>query len=355
MTQLSDIGSDRLVDPQQYAKAILNILEDFESDKKWLQSNHRAVLNVLEDTDVDRSRVGAIQRALLNVLGDAEADKLRLEATQRALINIIDDFDSERNERRQAEAQVRALNDELELRVATRTQELTAANQELETFAYSVSHDLRTPLRAIDGFSGILVEEYRDRLDPEGQRIIGIVRAGAQKMAQLIDAILAFSRVGRSEMTATAVDMHELVQCSLAEIRLAIGERNVEFVISDLPSVRGDRVMLQRVWQNLLDNAVKYTSARAHAVITVGGAVVDGEAVYCVADNGVGFDMRYVQKLFGVFQRLHGPSEFPGSGIGLAIIKRIISRHGGRVWADGKPDAGATFHFALPVEEEPDV
>jgi light-regulated signal transduction histidine kinase (bacteriophytochrome) len=227
---------------------------------------------------------------------------------------------------------------------------LEAANKELEAFSYSVSHDLRTPLRAIDGFSRILLESYADKLDAEGLRLLNVVRDSTLKMSRLIDDILAFSRIGRVEMQAAPVDMEPLVRGLLAtELAPAIIGRTVAVDIGKLPPAHGDRAMLERVWRNLLDNAVKFSAGKADARITVGANPGNGETVYFVSDNGVGFDMQYAGKLFGVFQRLHG-AEFPGTGIGLAIVKRIVVRHGGRVWADGKIGEGATVSFALPTK-----
>ena len=243
----------------------------------------------------------------------------------------------------------------LEELVATRTNDLeraigglTAANQELETFAYSVSHDLRTPLRAIDGFSNILLKDYADKLDAEGRRLLQVVRDGATRMGHLIDDILAFSRIGRQQLTASDTDMGKLVQDSLRELAPAMADRPIEVIVGALPHVHGDPQMLQRVWTNLLDNAIKYTGLKPNAVIEVGSFAEGSETVFFVKDNGAGFDMQYAEKLFGMFQRLHSSEQFPGTGIGLAVIKRIITRHGGRVWAEGKVGEGATFYVALP-------
>ncbi len=255
-------------------------------------------------------------------------------------------------ERKRAEQEIRTLNAQLEQRVRDRTAQLEEANKELEAFSYSVSHDLRTPLRAIDGFSRILVEDYGSKLDDEGKRIVGVVRDATTKMARLIDDILAFSRTGRQQMTLADVDMEALARSALDELEPAMAGRNLKFGINSMPHARGDGPMLQRVWTNLIDNAVKFTGPKPEAIIEVGGRIEGSEAVYFVKDNGVGFDMQYVDKLFGVFQRLHGPAEFPGTGIGLAIVKRIVARHGGRVWAEGKLNDGAKFCFALPVKEK---
>lgn len=229
---------------------------------------------------------------------------------------------------------------------------LTSTNKELESFAYSVSHDLRTPLRAIDGFSRVLLEDYRDKLDPEGQRILGVVRQGTDRMSHLIDDILGFSRVGRQEMRVAAIDMSALVADVVKDLEPATAGRQLTFDIKPLPPAHGDAAMIRRVWTNFLDNAIKFTKPKPDARIEVGATRAANETIYFVKDNGVGFDMQFANKLFGVFQRLHGIEEFPGTGIGLAIVKRIVDRHGGRVWGEGKVDGGATFYFALPDQGE---
>jgi two-component system sensor kinase len=233
--------------------------------------------------------------------------------------------------------------------VAEHVVDLAAAVGELEGFAYSVSHDLRAPLRAIDGFSRILLEDYADKLDPEGQRVLNVVRDSTLKMGQLIDDILAFSRTARVIITPEPVDMAALVRRTLAELAPGVAGRERVVDVGVLPDTHGDRAMLQRVWMNLLDNAIKFTASKPDARIEIGASAGDGETIYYVRDAGAGFDMQYADKLFGVFQRLHG-AEFPGTGIGLAIVKRIVTRHGGRVWAEGKVGDGATFFFTLPTQ-----
>lgn len=252
-------------------------------------------------------------------------------------------------EHRRTENEIHKLNAELEQRVAERTEKFEAANKELEAFAYSVSHDLRAPLRAIDGFSRKVVTNYADKLDDEGRRQLQVVRNEAQRMGQLIDDLLSFSRMGRHEIAVKPLDMDALVRGVADELRLAEPERSIEFAFAPLPQAPGDLALLRQVWANLLGNAVKFTRHRPMAHIEVGGRTEGGEAIYWVKDNGAGFDMRYADKLFGVFQRLHRQDEFEGTGVGLAVAQRILHRHNGRIRGEGKPDAGAVFTFTLPL------
>jgi light-regulated signal transduction histidine kinase (bacteriophytochrome) len=332
-----------------YAKAVLNILDDAAAEKEHLQDTQRAVVNILEDAAGERGRLEKLQKAVLNILEDASTERLRLEEFQKAVLNILDDLAHEIDGRRQAQDSLHQLNAELDERVRQRTAALEEANAELESFAYSVSHDLRAPLRAVDGFGRKLETGFGGQLGEEGRRQIGVIRDNAQKMGRLIDDLLAFSRMGRREMTLAPVDMHVLAQGIAAEACAGEPGRRVEVTIADLPVAAGDLAMLRQVWFNLLSNAVKFTEPRAVTYIEIGGRREDGELCYWIKDNGVGFDMQYADKLFGVFQRLHGMDEFEGTGVGLALSQRIIHRHGGRIWAEARLDEGATFFFTLPL------
>jgi PAS domain S-box-containing protein len=230
--------------------------------------------------------------------------------------------------------------------------ELRQRTEELEGFTYSVSHDMRAPVRAIDGFTRILIEEYASSLDEEGRRLLDIVRQNTEKMGQLIDGLLALSRLGRERLIFTEIDMTELANAAFQEQKAEGGrQRDISFRLEELPIAYGDKRLITQVFQNLLANAIKFTRKQVVPAIEVGHQTIGGEETYFVRDNGVGFDMNHAQKLFGTFQRLHAANEFEGSGIGLATVQRIIDRHGGRVWAEAEPNKGATFYFSLPAKE----
>ncbi|RUS94286.1 ATP-binding protein [Trichormus variabilis] len=254
-------------------------------------------------------------------------------------------------ERKVAIEALHQLNESLEIRVKERTALLEAANKALESFSYSVSHDLRAPLRAIDGFSRIMQEDYSEKLDAEANRYLKIVRDNAKRMGELIDDLLNLSRLDHKEISKQTVFINDLIQQVLSDLTPQWSGRQIEFAIADLPICQADFSLLTQVWLNLLSNAIKYTSYKSVAHIEVGYEVIDGEGVYFIRDNGSGFDMQYADNLFGVFQRLHREQEFEGTGIGLAIVQRIIQRHGGRIWAQAAVDQGATFYFTLPSSE----
>ncbi len=228
-----------------------------------------------------------------------------------------------------------------------KVRQLEATNQELEAFSYCASHDLQAPLRVINGFSQLLREDYGERLDEEGKRFLTVIQDNTQKMKLLIHSLLALARMERREIELAEIDMEELALAVFAEQKTAAA-KVPELVINPLPPARGDQVMLRQVWDNLLANACKFTQTREQPVIEVGGRSEEQESVYYVKDNGIGFEMEYAEKVFDSFRRLHTEEEFAGTGIGLALVRRIIDRHGGRVWAEGKVGEGATFYFSLP-------
>jgi len=254
-----------------------------------------------------------------------------------------------RAEKMEAEVYLRAQEvAEANRHLAQLAAQLENANQELESFSYSVSHDLRAPLRVIDGFSLALLEDYGTSLPIEGQDLLARVRQQAQRMAQLIEDLLEFSRLGRKPLDVTSVDLAALVQAVVQELQQANADRTVAVTVAPLPPAMGDRALLRQVLTNLIGNAFKFTRQRPDAQVEIGFRDDNGERVYYVRDNGAGFDMQYASKLFGVFQRLHPAADFEGTGVGLALVQRIIHRHGGRVWGEGQVNEGATFQFTLP-------
>ena len=276
----------------------------------------------------------------------ATAVELPDETLYLAIVRDITD-------RRRAAAEIQALNDDLERRVLARTAELNEVNRELEAFSYSVSHDLRAPLRIVDGFSRILVEDYAAHLPDDAKRCLQIVRDGTVQMGQLIDDLLAFSRLGRQPLRLRIVAPSEIVADVLDDLRAEFAGRPVQLTIAELPDCLADPALLKQVYANLISNALKYSRGREPATIEIGAlpSSADGVLTYFVKDNGVGFDMRYAHKLFGVFQRLHRAEDYEGTGVGLALVQRVVHRHDGRIWAESAIDEGATFWFTLPAAD----
>jgi len=331
-------------------RATLNILEDFDAEKRRMAGAERAVLNILEDFAAEKSQLEEFQHSFLNILDDFSEEKTQLEGTQRAVLNILEDFEGEK-------ANVELANEQLETEIKERkraeeeiqrtNRDLRAANKELEAFSYSVSHDLRTPLRSIDGFSQALLEDYADKLDATAQDHLQRVRRAAQRMAALIDDMLNLSRVTRCELHRETLDLSAIANLIATDLQEAEPGRQVEFVIESGLSAEGDPQLLRAAMENLLRNSWKYTSGHPTARIEFGRSEENGKHSFFVRDDGAGFDPRYADRLFGAFQRLHTAKEFPGTGVGLATVQRIIHRHGGEIWAVGAVEKGATFYLTL--------
>jgi len=304
------------------------------------------------------SRIGAGELGYrLSTDSNDEISELAEEINRMAeelmkTLTSMDELEREISRRQEAEGKFRNLNAELEDRIAIRTLQLESSNKELEAFAYSVAHDLRAPLRSIDGFANIIQTDYARVLDMEGLRLFGVIRSSTLKLDKLIGDLLEVARIGKTDLVFTQVDMLVLATDVFHACVEAEALVDFDFIVGNLPSVMADAGMVSRIWTNLLSNAVKYSIPCPVHRIEVEGREVDGMNVYSVRDYGVGFDQRYVDKLFGLFQRLHGTEEFKGSGVGLSIVKKITERHGGTVRAEGRLGEGATFYFTLPARSQ---
>ena len=289
---------------------------------------------------------GKMRPMLLNILCLKDAEGLE---TRQVTLTDISDLKQVQVELQESKNKVLRLNKTLEQRVKERTAELEQANRELESFSYSVSHDLKTPLRAIQGFSRMLLEEHTAGLDAEGRRLFQVVIDNTNLMDRLIDDLLNLARLARQPLDKMAVDLTSMAQGVFSRLKSQEPERDLQFNVHEAPLASGDYHLLQQVIANLMENAVKFTRGKTHAIIEMGGRFANGENIYYLKDNGAGFDPDYAHKLFHVFQRLHLCREFSGTGVGLATVQRIIQRHGGRVWAESQVDEGATFYFSLPA------
>jgi signal transduction histidine kinase len=315
----------------------------FAGQKHVITSDRAQILNLLLSTyeaAVQKNRELARARDELAQLNEALEAKVAERTASLAAENV---------ERKRAEAEIRTLNEELEHRVRDRTAELQSANKELESFSYSVSHDLRAPLRAIDAFSHDLLVDHSAQMAPEGRELLELIVSSGHRMTQIIDDLLRLSRLGRQRLSKQQVNVLQLVRVVLDELRSEQEGRNVEVKLDELPGCAADPALLKHVLMNLLSNAFKFTRPKPNAVVEIGASRQNGDIVYFVRDNGAGFDMAFASNLFGPFQRLHSQNDFEGTGVGLSIVQRIIERHGGRIWAEAEVNKGATFYFTLPA------
>jgi len=277
--------------------------------------------------------------------GEKKWFTLSIEPVPEGIFILSEDI----TERKKLQEELNKHHEQLEELVKDRTSQLEAANKDMESFSYSVSHDLRAPLRAVSGYARMLEQDYSNILDKEGNRLLGVIQNNAKTMGSLIDDLLALSRLGRKEIRKSLIDMTKLTKTVLQEIN-KITSNNAEVKINKLHPVMADNSLMSQVMTNLLSNAIKYSSKKEKPVVKISSEEKDGQFIYSVSDNGAGFDMQYAQKLFGVFQRLHASHEFEGTGVGLAIVHLLIRKHGGNVWAEGEVNKGATFYFSLPAE-----
>jgi two-component system, sensor histidine kinase and response regulator len=320
----------------------------FAGQSHFITAEKQQILDLLISTYEGAVQINDELEAKRHELQQAK-DVLEVRVAERTeeLARINQQLQMELAERKRAEAEIKKLNESLEHRVAERTAQLVAANDELEAFSYSVSHDLRAPLRHINGFTHILIEEHCSQLPPKGREQLNRVREGTEKMSRMIDDLLNLARLDRRKMALQITPLSELLKNVLHDLESETANRQIDWHIGTLASVNCDPGLIQQVFANLVSNAVKYTRRREHACIEVGSRTVDGELVFFVRDNGAGFDQKYSDKLFAPFQRLHGEQDFEGTGVGLATVQRIVRKHGGRIWAEAETDKGATFYFSL--------
>lgn len=338
------LGADRFIlkpqEPDIFLDIIQGLLDEVKSQK----------ISLNEPIDVPETIIlKEYNEVLIRKLEDKMQQTLENE---EKLTRYVKQLEEEIKERQSVESEIKKLNQDLEERVGKRTNQLQVINKELEAFTYSVSHDLRAPLRAISGFSSQLLECYNSSLDDEGKDLLKSIINNVKKMNQLIDDLLEFSRLGRKDIRKNKIDMTLLCSQIFDELISYIPDKKVKLNLLELPPAFGDFSLLKQVVTNLLSNAIKFSSKNENIEITVSGKIKENEVVFSISDNGVGFDPRYSNKLFNVFQRLHGQDEFEGTGVGLAIVQRIIDKHEGRVWAEAELNKGATFYFSLPLTKE---
>lgn len=326
MSPASDRGTDQLAG---YSSAILNILDDFAAEKVRLAETQKAILNILEDFSSERMRLSETQKAVLNILEDLESEKGKVEATNHELGREV-------AERRRAE-----------VALLQKTQELARSNAELEQFAYVASHDLQEPLRAVAGCVQLLQQRYEGQLDGRADEFIHHAIDGAARMRDLINDLLAYSRVESRGHTLAPTDAAAALKEALENLLVSVRESSAQITSDPLPMVVADHVQLVQLLQNLVSNSIKFRADRP-VVIHIGVEYKSGEWLFSVRDNGIGIESQYAERIFRVFQRLHTRREYPGTGIGLAICKKIVERHGGRIWVTSDGDHGSTFYFTLP-------
>jgi light-regulated signal transduction histidine kinase (bacteriophytochrome) len=348
------VRDDAAIDAGSYASAILNILEDSAEETARLGDTQRAVLNILEDSAEETARLGDTQRAVLNILEDSAQETARLGDTQRAVLNILED--SAQEAARLGDTQRAMLNiledvDIEKANVERANAELARSNSDLEQFAYVASHDLQEPLRIVASFTELLGRRYKGKLDADADEFIAFVVDGASRMQSMINDLLAYARLGSKARSLEAVDCREVLALAVANLDSAVKESHARIATNPLPTVRANATELLQLFQNLIANALKFRGDRP-PVVDVSARLVGTEWIFAVRDNGIGIAPEHVGRIFVIFQRLNPRDRYSGTGIGLAICKKVVERHRGRIWVDSEPGRGSTFSFTIPHTEE---
>jgi signal transduction histidine kinase len=335
-------------------KAILNILDDFGLEKSRLEGTQKAFLNILDDFGMEKSRLESTQKAMLNILDDVGDEKTRLEGTQKAMLNLLEDFDAEKSKVEAANAELRREIDErleAERELREKTDALARSNADLEQFAYVASHDLQEPLRMVSSYVQLFEKRFAGQVDEQADKYIRYAVEGAKRMQSLIAGLLEYSRVGRLDEPFGTVDTNAALDQALSNLRSAIEESHACITRGPLPTITGNSGRIAQVFQNLIGNALKFRHPTQPAAVHVSATPQQAEWLFSVEDNGIGIDSQYLERIFVIFQRLHTRAEYPGTGIGLSICKKVVERHGGRIWVESRVGEGSKFHFTFPRDE----